>query len=198
MQQPILPPDQTPPPQQGYPQAPSEQEYAKGPPPQGQPQQGYAQGPPQQGYAQGPPQQGYAQGPPPQQGYAQGPPPQGYAQGPPPQQGQHPGVYVQQNVVVTQTTVDFSHFPQQMTCPQCKFTGPSRVKKEMGPQFFVCLIIAIIFFWSIVGLIILCCLCCNDDNYEFCHHCANCNFEFGKRAVVTKNVRQSFGMNNQR
>ena len=118
--------------------------------------------------------------PPPQNNYPQGPQ-QGY-----PQQGP--------NVVITQQVVDLPHTPIQMTCPQCKFTGISRVDKTMGSQFFICLIIAIIFFWTLIGLILLCCLCCNDDNYEFVHHCPNCNFEYGKRAVVTQNVRQSFGV----
>ena len=87
--------------------------------------------------------------------------------------------------IVTTQEVEFPHHPFNMTCPSCKFTGLTRVEKKMAPQFFVCLIICIIFFWSLIGLILLCCLCCNENNFDYTHYCGNCNGLLGSKAVIT-------------
>merc|ERR1712166_1370412 len=64
-------------------------------------------------------------------------------------------------VVNTTTTFEFPHTPVNYTCPTCKATTMTRVEKKLGSQFIVCLILCIVFIWSIIGLILLICLCCN-------------------------------------
>jgi len=92
-------------------------------------------------------------------------------------------------VIVETTVIEFPHSSFETTCPFCRFTGLTRVQKNLGAQFMVCLILCIVFFWSIVGLILLCCLCCNPHNFEYTHFCVNCNREIGKRAVIMTKKR---------
>ena len=89
------------------------------------------------------------------------------------------------HVEVTQTTVEFPHQPISFTCPTCHVTGVTRVEKKLGAQFFICLIICILTFWTLIGLILLCCLCCNDNNFDFNHYCSACGAALGSRAVIT-------------
>merc|ERR1712176_109149 len=93
----------------------------------------------------------------------------------------------QQPIVAVNTTTsfDFPHTPIEYTCPVCKNTAVTRVEKKLGPQFLVCLILCIVFIWSLIGLILLCCLCCNEDNFEFVHYCGSCGHHLGSRGVVT-------------
>ena len=88
-------------------------------------------------------------------------------------------------VVNTTTTFEFPHTPVNYTCPTCKATHMTRVEKKLGAQFLVCLILCIVFIWSIIGLILLICLCCNSDNFTYTHQCGACGVELGSRGVIT-------------
>ena len=86
--------------------------------------------------------------------------------------------------VTTTTTFDFPHTPVEYTCPVCHHTALTRVEKKLGAQFMVCLILCIIFFWSLIGLILLCCLCCNEENFEYIHTCSACGNHLGTKGVI--------------
>jgi len=86
----------------------------------------------------------------------------------------NPSPPIIQNITFTNTTCSFQ-------CPFCRYAGPTRVESTMDSNILCCVILCIIFCWSIIGLILLCCLCSQLNNFTHTHYCRNCGSEVGKR-----------------
>lgn len=148
-------------------------------------QNGY--GPPQNNYQ--PPQNNY---PPPPNNYP--PPPNNYGpqEGyqPVPAQPGHPMIIhpiinpVQPTLVINERCVNLPTTwpmnPCLLTCPYCDNCGYTEVRRQMKEGSVCCMIIALIFFWSVIGFIIFLCICCSEDSYKTTHYCSRCKSALGR------------------
>ncbi|TGZ65442.1 hypothetical protein CRM22_005862 [Opisthorchis felineus] len=90
-------------------------------------------------------------------------------------------VYVQQPTAATVTAVQFHRHPVTMTCPHCRYYGPTRVHTESGCLAWVLCLVMCFF-----GLWFGCCLIpfCLDSTKDATHYCGSCHRPLGRYAPL--------------